>query len=146
MKRIAITISIILLIAISALAQQPRRPMPQNGPGGPPPVDLVKFLNLNDTQKAQFESLHEALRAQIDPLFEQKRAADEQLHSMMESATPDAAALGKQMLAIHAIDEQIKAAHEATEAKMAALLTAEQKVRFQILNELRHAAPPPPPR
>jgi len=147
MKRITVTIAIILSIAVAALAQQPRGPRPQNGPGGPggpggpPPVDLVKFLGLTADQKTQFDALHDALRTQIDPLFEQKKAADDQLHSLMESANPDPTALGKQMLAIHAIDEQIKAAHETTEAKMAALLNADQKVKFQILNELRHSAP-----
>ncbi len=145
MKRIALTLSIIL-ITVTALAQQPRRPMPHNGPGGPggpPPVDLVKFLGLTEDQKTQFDALHDALRTQIDPLMEQKKNADEQLHKLMESANPDATGLGKQLLAIHAIDEQIKAAHEATEAKMAALLNADQKVKFEILNELRHSAPPP---
>ena len=143
MKRIALFIALITLTASIALAQQPRR----MGPGGPPPPPrLNEFLNLTPAQETQIDALHDSMRTTIDPLFEAKRAEDEKLHSLIESANPDATAIGKQVLAIRAIDQQIRAAHEAMEQKGAALLTADQKVKFDAFNAMRRMGPPPPPR
>jgi len=66
---------------------------------------------------------------------------------VLESRTPDAPASGKQVLAVHAIDEQIKAAHDAMDKKIESLLNADQKLKFEAFLAARHAAgPPPPPR
>jgi Spy/CpxP family protein refolding chaperone len=146
MKRIALITLTLIAIATMALAQQPRRMGPH---GGPPPNDraIAQFLGLTSDQQTQIDALHQSLRTTIDPLFEQKRAEDEKLHSMIESTTPDATAIGKQVLAVHAIDEQIKAAHDAMDQKIESLLNADQKLKFEAFLAARHAAgPPPPPR
>lgn len=142
MKRITLFIALITLAATIAIAQQPRR----MGPGGPPPPPrLNEFLNLTPSQETQIDALHDSMRTTLDPLFEQKRAEDEKLHSMIESANPDATAIGKQVLAIRAIDQQIKAAHDAMDQKISALLTADQRVKFEALIAMRRMGPPPPP-
>jgi Spy/CpxP family protein refolding chaperone len=149
MKRIALITITLIAIATMALAQQPRRMGPHGGPGGPPPNDraIAQFLGLTSDQQTQIDALHQSLRTTIEPLFEQKRAEDEKLHSMIESSSPDATAIGKQVLAVHAIDEQIKAAHDAMDQKIESLLNAEQKVKFEAFLAARHVAgPPPPPR
>jgi Spy/CpxP family protein refolding chaperone len=139
MKRISLFIALVTLTASIAIAQQPRR----MGPGGPPPPPrLDEFLNLTPDQQTQVDALHQTLRATIDPLFEAKRAEDEKLHSMIESANPDATAIGKQVLAIRAIDQQIKAAHDAIDQKISALLTAEQRLKFEALLAMRPMGPP----
>ena len=139
MKRLSITIALVTLAASIAVAQPQRRP-------GPPPPRLNEFLNLTAAQETQIDALHESMRATIDPLFEQKRAAEEQLRALAESANPDPTAVGKQFLAMHAIDQQIKSAHDAMEQKVAALLTSDQKLKFEAFNAARRmAAPPPPP-
>src|ERR1041385_4103928 len=111
MKRITVITISLIAIATMALAQQPRRP------GPPPPRQLAQFLGLTADQQTQIDALHQSLRGTIDPLFEQKRAEDEKLHTMIEAANPDATAIGKQVLAVHAIDEQIKSAHDAMDQK-----------------------------
>jgi Spy/CpxP family protein refolding chaperone len=140
MKRIILFIPLITLAATIAIAQQPRR----MGPGGPPPPRLNEFLNLTPAQETQIDALHESMRTTIDPLFEAKRAEDEKLHSMIESANPDATAIGKQVLAIHAIDQQIKAAHDSMDQKISTLLTSDQRVKFEALIAMRRMGPPPP--
>ena len=140
MKRIAFFIALIALATTVAIAQQPHR-------GGPPPRELAQYLGLTADQQTQIDALHQSLRTTIDPLFEQKRAEDEKLHSMIESANPDPTAIGKQVLAVYAIDQQIKSAHDATDAKISTLLTPEQKVKFEAFLAARHMqGPPPPPR
>lgn len=139
MKRLSITIALVTLVASIAIAQQPRRM------GPPPPPRLNEFLNLTAAQETQIDALHESMRATIDPLFEQKRSAEEQLRALADSANPDPTAVGRQFLAMHAIDQQIKSAHDAMEQKVAALLTADQKVKFDAFNAARRMAGPPPP-
>ena len=141
MKRIISLIAFLTIIATVAIAQQPRRMPP------PPPRELAAYLGLTADQQTQIEALHQSLRQTSEPLFEQKRAEDEKLHSMIETPNPDPTAIGKQVLAVYAIDEQLKSAHEATDAKIEALLTADQKVKFEALKAARHMqGPPPPPR
>jgi Spy/CpxP family protein refolding chaperone len=135
MKRTLITLAIV--IATAAFAQ----PAPR-GPHGPDPV---QFLNLTADQKTQWDALHEQLRATVEPLMQQKHSAEEQLHSLIDAASPDPTAIGNQMLAIKAIDQQIKAAHDATATKIEAFLTADQKAKFEALRALRppHDGPRP---
>ena len=143
MKRIPLFLALITLTASIAIAQQPRR----MGPGGPPPPPrLNEFLNLTSAQETQIDALHDSMRTTIDPLFEQKRAAEEQWRALADTASPDPTAIGKQFLAVRAIDLQIKSAHDAMEQKVAALLTADQKVKFDAFNAARRIGPPPPPR
>jgi Spy/CpxP family protein refolding chaperone len=134
MKRILITLTVaIALLATAAIAQHPRMM-------GERACDPLSFLGLTADQKAQWDSLHQQLRTSIEPLLDQKRAAEEQLRSLADAAAPDANAIGKQVLAIKAIDQQIKAAHEATAAKVAAMLTPEQKAKFDAMRALHECA------
>jgi Spy/CpxP family protein refolding chaperone len=137
MKRTLITLAIVL--ATASFAQ----PAPRGPHGGPDPV---QFLNLTADQKTQWDALHEQLHATVQPLVEQKRSAEEQLHSLIDAASPNPTAIGNQMLAIKTIDQQIKAAHDATAAKIEAFLTADQKVKFEALRALQrppHGGPRP---
>ncbi|HJW93962.1 MAG TPA: periplasmic heavy metal sensor [Thermoanaerobaculia bacterium] len=138
MKRIIISIALLALAGI-AIAQQPRRP------GPPPPRELAQFLGLTSDQQTQIDALHQSMRTTIEPLFEQRRAEDEKLHSMIESPAPDATAIGKQVLAVHAIDEQIKSAHDAMDQKIETLLNADQKLKFEAFIAARRMQGPPPP-
>ena len=139
MKRIAIIIAVITITASVAIAQQPRRP------GPPPPRELAEYLGLTTDQQTQIDALHQSMRSTIEPLLDQRRAADEQVHALVEASTPDPTAIGKQVLAVHAIDQQIKSANDAMDQKIAALLTPDQKVKFDAFNAARRFAGPPPP-
>ncbi len=90
-----------LLFAFTASAQRPPHPH-----AAPPPLEanaMADYLGLTESQKAAAEAIHEDFRASVEPIHEQ----------------------------IRALHDQIKSAHEAADAKFLALLTSEQKARFE---------------
>jgi Spy/CpxP family protein refolding chaperone len=104
MKRIFAILA--LLLAFSASAQRPPRPNAAPPAGGPPPLEakaMADYLGLTDSQKASAEAIHEEFRASVEPIHEQ----------------------------IRALHDQIKSAHDAADAKFLAVLTSEQKARFE---------------
>lgn len=140
MKRIAIAFSIALLAA-TAFAQEPQRRMfihnMEEGSGA-----LAESLGLSTDQKVQFDAIHQQLEASMKPLIDQHRAAEQQLQTLVEAPSPDATAVGTQFLAMHAIDKQIRAAHEATKQKIDAILTPDQKAKFDAMHaKMEHMGP-----
>jgi len=147
MKRITVLAISILLIAIGAFAAGP----PPRPAGGPPPMGnsdvLAEYLGLTAQQKASWETIQSNLRTTIDSFRDQQRALHEQLETALEGT--DAAAIGNLMLQIRAVGDQIKAAHDAAHNEFAALLSAEQKVKFDAFEAamqfLRQRGPEPGP-
>ena len=154
MKRVLVfTLSILFLFAGVVLAQT-RRPGPPGlrGPGGPglprgSANPMADYLALTAEQKAAWETIREETRDAIEPLHEQ----GETLASQLES-TNDAAGIGNLVLQLRSIGSQIEAAREAGDAKFAATLTAEQKMKFdafqaasQFLHRRGPGGPPHPP-
>lgn len=107
MKRIVPLVLGILMVASFAIAAPPPRgPAGANAFGPPPPPGapaLDDYLNLTDSQKAAAQSIESDFRAQTESLHEQMRA----LH------------------------EQLMAARKAADAKIEAILTSEQKAKFE---------------
>jgi Spy/CpxP family protein refolding chaperone len=148
MKRIALTLTLVLAFATAAFAQQGPPPGAPPRPAGDP---LATYLNLTADQKAVWEAAHEAFDATVQPLFEKQRTLQEAIGAALESKSSDACSIGAQMLAIRAIGDQIKAARDTFEAKRASVLTAEQKSKLEAFEAaaqfLRdHEGPPRPPR
>jgi Spy/CpxP family protein refolding chaperone len=137
MKRIALTILILATIAATAVAA-PRRnaaAAPQEGPRGEmPPAVLAELLDLTEAQQTQVQSLRETLRATVEPLHDTQRANHEQIRAAVEAG--DAAKAGALLVANHGIAQQIKAARDAYRAGFEAILTAEQKTKFAVVQEL----------
>jgi Spy/CpxP family protein refolding chaperone len=155
------SLSILLVLAGSAFAQQRRGP----GPGGPPPNAgfgdpgfggpghgnsdaLAIYLGLTTEQKAAWEAIQSETREAGRVLHEQERSLADQL----ESAT-DAATIGGLVLQLRALQTQLEAARDAAQARFSATLTADQRVKFaafQAATEFLHrrgpGGPPPPPR
>jgi Spy/CpxP family protein refolding chaperone len=140
-----------LIIATAAFAQRgPRANGDQRRPGGPPPEGMrrpdgprggilppeamAKFLGLSDAQKTQAQTLHDTLTATVRPLFEQERANREAVKAAVDAG--DSAAAGKAMVEVDKVHDQIKAAHESFKASFAAILTADQKAKFAVLDEI----------
>ena len=153
---IAALCSIVLLafalIPGSARAQgHPGGPPPAGkGPGGsgPSPEAVATFLKLTEAQKAAVGQLHDALESRVDGLLDQQKANHDQLELALQGANPDAAAVGRLVIAGSAIRAQIKAAHDTFDAGFTALLTDEQRTRFGIFKEVLEALHPqegPPP-
>ena len=145
-SKVLATLSLVVAVTAGVALAQPHRIMVHGGgPGGPEGAEMHSceapdFLNLTADQKAQWDALHADLKKSVEPLFAQQRAAHDALHTALESANPDPTALGQQLLAIHAIERQIKSAHDAVEAKVAAILTPEQKLKLDALKSV-HGCP-----
>ena len=143
MKRFLI-ITLAVLLTFGAVAQTRTRQAapPQGGPGGPGNAAipgfgpdrnvLADYLGLTAGQQASWETIQNELRTSTQALHEQQRTLGEQLRAAIEAGT-DAAAIGNLVLQVRAIDEQLEAAREAAEARFAATLTAEQRVKFEAL-------------
>ena len=155
MKRVLVlTLSILFVFASASLAQNRRAPGAMRGPGAPglprgSADPLADYLALTADQKTAWESIRAETHETIAPLHEQGQALAEQLES-----TNDAAGIGNLVLQLRALSSQIDAAREAGDARFAATLTADQKVKFeafQAASEFVHrrgpgpGGPPPPP-
>ncbi len=131
MKRIVIALSV-ALVATLALAQEPRRVF-MHGPGMEGD-GIVSALNLSTDQKVQWDSIHQQLQASMQPLVDQHRAAEQQLNTAANASSPDALTVGRAYLAMRDVDKQIKSAHESAKAKIDAILTPDQKAKFDAIH------------
>ncbi|MEA2237840.1 MAG: motif family protein [Thermoanaerobaculia bacterium] len=138
---IVLAATLSLVIATVASAQDPERRVFMRHPGGGG-EEIASALNLSVDQKVQWDSIHQQLEASVKPLFEQRHAAEQRLNAAVDASNPDATEVGRAYLAARAIDKQIKAAHESTHAKLSALLTPDQKTKFDAMHaEMRHGDP-----
>jgi Spy/CpxP family protein refolding chaperone len=149
MKRTLITI-LILTVATAAVAAPPRPSPgrgpqgiggPGDGPGGPgprggrlAPAAVAEFLNLSDAQVSQYESLRQTLESAIVPLREQKRANGQAMEEAL--AAGNSARAGELAIAGYNLRQQMKAAHDAFKTSFEAMLTAEQKAKWAVYEEL----------
>jgi Spy/CpxP family protein refolding chaperone len=140
------TITLLFALIAAPLFAQPR-PMPPPGPGGHPPGDaaLVNYLQLTTDQKNAWDAAHKDFGTAVQPLFDKQRTAHQQLDTALQNKSTDPCSLGTQLLAIHAIGDQIKAAHDALDQKLESILTADQIARFEAFKAARAAQPGPGP-
>ena len=116
-----------LLVALTAAAQ----PFPPAGPQAMPRQAVVaKYLALTPEQITAWQQIGQDEATAIKPLVANVRDLEAQLKTALQAATPDPLATGKLVVSIHSVREQIRAANEAAKAKRIAVLTADQKVKF----------------
>jgi Spy/CpxP family protein refolding chaperone len=128
-----------LLAAVVAGAQPAarkgeRRPREFEGP--------AKHLGLSEQQKEAFRQVHEKQRPQMEALHVKMRENREQLRKALEAASPDPVAVGELAIEGHRLRKQGRALGEETDKKLRALLTPEQQVKFDAMNELRRGMGP----
>jgi len=131
MKRIVLALCITAAASL-ALAQEPHMKMRMMVPN---PDEIAASLGLSADQKVQFDSIHQQLEANVGPLFQQLESAHQQLESLASASNPDATAVGKQFLAARSLEQQVKAAHESAHQKLIAILTPDQKAKFEALHQ-----------
>jgi Spy/CpxP family protein refolding chaperone len=102
---------------------------------------IATVLHLADDQKATFKQLHEDLQAKVEPLFEQSGKLSDQLEQALAASNPDPKTVGALVIQQHQIHQQIKAAHDDLMTKMSAQLTADQKVRLEVLQDMHEGGP-----
>src|SRR5687767_4934383 len=133
MKRTLITI-VTLMITVTAVAAPPGRRGGEQ-PGGQRAERLAGVLDLTESQRASVETLRETLKASMEPLKEQRRANREALKAALDAG--DTAKAGELAMANHNLRSQFKAARESFETSFAALLTSEQKAKWDAVREMR---------
>jgi Spy/CpxP family protein refolding chaperone len=159
-RKLPFLLAAVSLVAAAVMAQAPAGPPPMRGPGGrgmapgpgPRPGDgrLTEALDLTDAQKAQWTTIRGDFATTLDPLFEKQRAADQALNALFDSKSGDACAIGAAALAARAAHDQIDEARATLDAKLASVLTSDQKTKFAAILAEREKGPggrlPPPPR
>ena len=138
MKRLTvISAAVLLLVAASLFAQHGGRGPNGGGANNAPagvgrgPENLYNFLELTADQKTQWEALHEQFRASMQPIFEQQKALRDQIATLLDTASPDPAAVGALVISEHALREQVRTQHETLQNNLKALLTPEQLTKFE---------------
>jgi Spy/CpxP family protein refolding chaperone len=135
MKRFATLLFLLTLAAVPAFAAGHPGPGAAGtaGPGFGHHFDhLAKALGLTDAQKAEAKPLEDELQATITPLFADLKTKHEAVRAALD-ANADATTVGEAAIAAHAVELQIKAAHEKFATAFAALLTPDQLTKFNAL-------------
>jgi Spy/CpxP family protein refolding chaperone len=91
---------------------------------------MAEYLGLNEEQRATWKSLHEQHATEMQPLRQEGRELYQKLRATTEAPNPDPAAVGAATLALKQHREKMRAAEKAFEGQLTALLTPEQKTKF----------------
>lgn len=142
MKKIAMTSLLLSLLVVGgvALAQgHMGGPMMHRMPG--PDGDagfyshIAEMLDLTAEQKDAAKQIHEATFEKARPIMEQHHAQMEEIETLLDSGKVTAQEIGTKVIAAHATKTQLKAIHEEAMAQFKALLTDEQKAKFETMEE-----------
>ena len=115
----SITILLVaLFVAVGAMAQQPK-----------PAAVLAQYLQLTPDQAAAWKQIRSDAVTAAKPLVADLRDLRQQLAAAVKAN--DEAAAGKLTLQIALAREQLRAAREAANAKLEAVLTPDQKTKFE---------------
>lgn len=149
MKRPALLILLLALaLGSTPLLAQPAPPPPPGGPGGPPPPGpgpgnlglVLRALDLNADQAAQVEVI---LKTRQMTAMEEQEAlgtARRELDEQVRAQVFDEAALRSKAAAVAVFEARRVVADAAVLRDVRALLTEEQRAKFEQL-----LLPPPPP-
>jgi len=124
--------SAVVLMSLAGLASRAAAEAP------PPPkgpltgyVRCLGVLNLTDDQKTQVRGVLDAAKPNLVALGQKLKTDGAALKALTDAATPDACAVGNALLLVKAdgkaIADTLKVVHQNVEA----VLTAEQKLRFE---------------
>lgn len=98
---------------------------------------LSEFLGLTEEQEAAWQAIHEAQREAVRPLRVDMRSARQALGTELESEAPDTERLGQLLVELRQHREAMEALHEEAKEKLAAVLDADQQVRWEAYQEAR---------
>ena len=123
MKRWVLMTTVVMLAAAVAVAQ----------PQGPrhSPKEIADYLQLTPDQVTAWQQIHKDTEAAMQPLRENARGLRQQLHTALDAASPDTAAVGSLTIQLASVRKEIRAAHEDAKAKRMAVLTADQKAKLE---------------
>ena len=123
-----VALCMVLVAATLALAQPPGF---RGGSEGDRSDRLAEYLELTDTQRAQWTAAHESFREERQPAVDAMRELREGIRSDLESASPDPTAIGTAMIEVHALEGVLKDLREELNATLTALLDADQQTKWE---------------
>ena len=137
MKKIALS-ALVLVLAVGAFAgtalaqghMMHRMPGPDDH-GAMFMAHIAGELGLTQDQQDQAKQIHEAAFEKAKPLMEQHEAQMEEIESLLDSGKATAQEIGTKVIAAHATRKQLEAIHDDAKAQFSALLTDEQKEKFE---------------
>ena len=124
MKRTFILIVVALVVAASLAAAERHVMFSERG-------ELSQYLQLTSDQKAAWEAAGAEFGATAEPLEQKHHALMEQVEGALKAKSPDACGIGSNLIAAQAFREQLRAAHEQFEQRQRAILTPEQRTKFE---------------
>jgi Spy/CpxP family protein refolding chaperone len=133
--------AVLLGLALAAAAQEPPAGRdPGAGRWGMQKARgqrLAEYLGLDAQQKEAIRKLRQQQRDDMKPLLEEGRDLRSKLREATDAEKPDALAVGEATLALKAHREKMKAQREAFEQRLIAILTPEQKQKYEALKAVR---------
>jgi Spy/CpxP family protein refolding chaperone len=135
----------VVALVVGAVAGSAQPPPGERGPWMGRPDPMARFLALTEQQQEQVRRAMDEQRSEHEALSEKLERNREQLEQALEAPNPDPAAVGELAIESHRLHEQERALREAREKALRALLTAEQRVKFDALKALREDGMGGPP-
>jgi Spy/CpxP family protein refolding chaperone len=133
--------AVLTVAALAFLLSTPLLAQGARGPRNPAeilnnPRALARYLQLTPAQVTQQQQLVQALRADVEPLRQQQRTLREALREELEAASQNACDVGAAAIAVYENQQDIRDAHEEFDQAFTAILTPEQRARYEALKEL----------
>lgn len=126
--------------ALLALALRPACARAEDGQ--PPPVALVsRFLELSNEQTQRLIAIMQEREKAVRPIALAVQATRETLEAALAAPEPDAATVGRLILAIRSGERQASAAAQGAAAAFEATLTPEQGERLEFVRQAARVAP-----
>lgn len=91
---------------------------------------LKEHLSLTDAQVTQMQTIFKAHHEAAQPLFTQMRANREALKTTLSTPEPNPTEVGKLVIADNGLKAQMRTLEEKMKADIGAILTPEQKAKF----------------
>jgi Spy/CpxP family protein refolding chaperone len=107
----------------------------------PKTTEAQSYLNLTDAQVTSLQQLRQAEMTALKPIFQQIAPLRDSLRTQTQSGSADAAAIGKLVLNIQALEQQISTTRSSYHDQALALLTAEQKTKLAALQSAADLMP-----
>lgn len=103
---------------------------------------MAEYLDLTDQQRESARQLFLSYAEKVRPLREGRRDVREQLRAALDAPNPDPAQVGRLVIRIHDTRDQVRAARQEMDKSFAALLTPEQRAKYDALKDARDSFGP----
>jgi Spy/CpxP family protein refolding chaperone len=134
-KQLAPVAALLLTLGVSAASAEDFARGGHRGKGGGMWMRGLSRLDLSETQKAEIRGIRESRRAAHAPLRTRCRADRVALRAAADAPSPDAATVGAAFLRVRANRETMRAERQKTMGEVRAVLTNEQRERFDTMRE-----------